>query len=404
MPLNEAAQIKDEKRVLGELGPRLFGGGLIVGVLGVGLALIFGALEKDAFRHFAHSYVVSYCYFLALALGSIFVVGAQHLMRASWGVVIRRYAEIFASVIPWLAIGAIPVVLMAGSLYEWTDPELIAHDHLLQVKLPWLNMPFFIVRLVVYFAVWTWIALTFYKNSLKQDQSEDPEITVRMNRFAAPALLLGGFTLTFFAYDVLMSLDYAWFSTMFGVYYFAGAAVSGVALITLTSVLLQKRGILSRAITSDHYHDLGKLTFAFTLFWAYIAFSQYMLIWYANIPEETAWLMHRQEGGWSLYYLILLVGCFILPFAGLLSRQIKRRRHLLAFWAAWVLILRWFDIYWLVMPEYNHERVPLHLMDFALWIGLGGFFVALAAGSAGRKSLVPEGDPRLTESLRFENV
>jgi hypothetical protein len=143
---------------------------------------------------------------------------------------------------------------------------------------------------------------------------------------------------------------------------------------------------------------------AFTLFWAYIAYSQYMLIWYANLPEETEWFLHRQQEGWSHYYLILLIGCFVLPFGGLLPRRAKRRRNILVFFAAWVVILRWFDLYWLVMPEYDATRIPFHLMDFSLLLGLGGLFLAAAVGVAGQRSLIPEKDPRLTDSLRFENV
>ena len=319
--------------------------------------------------------------------------------------VVRRWAEAIAATLPALAVLAIPIVAFGlHHLYHWTHAEAVAADHLLQAKQPYLNVPFFVVRLAVYFAVWTLLARFFLTRSLAQDENGDAALTQQMERRSAPAMLLFALTATFAAFDLLMSLDAHWYSTMFGVYVFAGSVVSFVALLTVVVFATQRAGMLRHAITVEHYHDLGKLLFAFTVFWAYIAFSQYMLMWYANLPEETAWLLRRQSNGWGWVGLTLLFGQFLLPFVALLSRKPKRRPRAVATVAAWVLLMHWVDLYWVVIPEVAPQRAVPHLLDLTTLLGLGGILVALAAHSMRRHSLVPERDPRLQESLMFENA
>ena len=397
--------ILQENRHLGALGTRVARIAALVGGAGTVASLAVAALAADGWRRFFFSYLLSFSYLLTLALGALFFVILQHLARAGWSVVVRRWAEAIAATLPALAVLAIPIVAFGlHHLYHWTHAEAVAADHLLQAKQPYLNVPFFVVRLAVYFAVWTLLARFFLTRSLAQDASGDIALTQHMERRSAPAMLLFALTATFAAFDLLMSLDAHWYSTMFGVYVFAGSVVSFVALLTVVVFATQRAGMLRHAITVEHYHDLGKLLFAFTVFWAYIAFSQYMLMWYANLPEETAWLLRRQTNGWGWVGLALLFGQFLLPFVALLSRKPKRRPRAVATVAAWVLLMHWVDLYWVVIPEVAPQRAVPHLLDLTTLLGLGGILVGLAAHSMRRHSLVPERDPRLQESLMFENA
>jgi hypothetical protein len=421
--------ISADNRRFDDLAPRVIRVAGALGIVGLLVAVVLAFVLDDGGKRFFHAYLVNFAYFLSLALGALFFVILQHVTRSGWSVVVRRVAEIVACTTPLLALLAIPVVIGMPQLYEWTHADAVAHDPLLQAKQGWLNRPFFIVRLVIYFAAWIGLSRYFFLTSVAQDASGDPELTVRMQRFSAPAMFIFAITLTFAAFDLLMSLNPHWYSTIFGVYYFSGGVVGlfallilifgvyyfsgGVvglfALLILLAFALQRAGRLRTAITREHYHDLGKLVFAFTVFWAYIAFSQYMLIWYANIPEETQWYLARQNGGWVAVTLVLLFGHFVLPFLALVSRIPKRRKFVLVIPAIWMLLMHWVDIYWLVMPgvtlgDLPADRVPFGVMDVACFVGVGGLFLAAAAHRARNRSLVPERDPRLLESLTFENV
>jgi hypothetical protein len=241
-----------------------------------------------------------------------------------------------------------------------------------------------------------------------QDTSADPKLTVKMNRLAAPALLIFFLTITFGSFDLLMSLDPHWFSTVYGIYYWTGSAIAALASLILILMLLQSRGYVTATITTEHFHDLGKLLFAMTFFWGYIAFSQYMLLWYANLPEETGWYVIRgastaHPNAYSPVLVALLFGHLLIPFVGLLSRHVKRNRKLLAFWAGWMLVFHWIDLYWLVMPDLD-GKFHLGLIDLICFIGIGGVFIATAMRIAMQNNLRPISDPRLGESLVFENI
>jgi hypothetical protein len=225
-----------------------------------------------------------------------------------------------------------------------------------------------------------------------------------MQKWSGPAMIVFALTVCFASFDWLMSLDPHWFSTIYGVYFFTGAVVGFLAFVTLASLLLERVGVLAGVVTVEHYHDLGKLLFAFVFFWAYIAFSQYLLIWYANIPEETGWYLVRQNGGWQWVSLLLLFGHFVLPFLGLISRHAKRHRSVLAGWALWMLLMHWIDLYWLVMPSDAPQRVPLPVGEILVFVGIGSLYLSLLIRIASRGSLVPTADPRLDESLAFHNV
>lgn len=397
--------VQGEKRHLGSFGSKifLFSGG--IGVLSLIAAFAYGAMAGGGVKRFAFSYLLGFIYFLTLALGALFFVQIQLLTRASWSVVVRRIAEITGATMPVLAVLAIPIVLFAGHLYEWADPG-VSPSALMLHKSAYLNLPFFSVRIVVYFLVWIALAFAFYGRSLKQDESGDANLTLSLQRLAAPGLVAFALTLTFASFDFLMSLDYAWFSTIFGVYVFSGAVVGFFSFLTVVSILLQHSGFLKRAITIEHYHDLGKLIFAFTVFWCYIAFSQFMLIWYGNIPEETAWFLRRTSGDWYWYSWALLAIHFVIPFLYLISRGIKRKKRLLIVGALWMLFAHFVDLYYLIIPEFDQASKSLMFspMDVLCTIGIGGIFIASMVKIAGSNSIIPVKDPRLLDSLRFENV
>ena len=394
-----------EKRHLGDFGAKVFAVSAGVGALSLIAAFAYGMFVAGGLKRFAFSYLLGYAYFLTLALGALFFVQIQFITRASWSVVVRRIAEIAGATFPVIAALAIPVVLMAGHLYEWAGAGAGA-SALLQHKSPYLNLPFFAVRIIVYFFVWIALAYAFFWRSLKQDETGDAALTLTLQRLAGPGLVAFALTLTFASFDILMSLDYAWFSTIFGVYVFSGAVVAFFSFLTVTAILLQRAGFLKRAITIEHYHDLGKLIFAFTVFWCYIAFSQFMLIWYGNIPEETQWFLRRTSGDWYWFSWALLAIHFVIPFLYLISRGIKRKKRLLIVGALWMLFAHFVDLYYLIIPEFDRTALTLQFtpMDVLCTLGIGGIFIAAMVKIAGKHSIIPLKDPRLLDSLRFENV
>jgi len=378
------------------------------GLLALGVGLALGLSRHDQLRTFLASYLVSYMFFLSIALGALFFVALQHVVRAGWSVTVRRLAEILAANLLLLAILFLPILVplllgMAGPYFKWLDPERLAHDRLLQGKAAYLNVPFFAARAVFYFLVWGLLARFFLGHSTRQDRSGDPALTRRMEKAAPAALILFGLTVTFASFDWLMSIEPLWFSTIFGLYYFAGSVVGFLAALVLFAVVLQGGGLLRRAITAEHYHDLGKLLLGFIVFWGYMAFSQYMLIWYANIPEESVWYLARQTGPWAWVSVGLLFGHLLIPFLGLLPREAKRRKMYLGAWAAWMLVAHWIDLYWLVMPSFAPQHLPFGAMDVCCIAGLGCLFLAGTLRTARACELAPLGDPRLGESLAFEN-
>jgi hypothetical protein len=322
--------------------------------------------------------------------------------KASWNVVMRRLAEVTAAVMPLLALLAVPVIVFAGQIYGWAAPEA-ALNHALDHKAAYLSKNAFVLRWVIYFVIWTGYSMFFWRTSVKQDGTGDPALTRRLENYSGFALMLCAVSVAAAAFDLLMSVDPLWFSTMFGVYYWSGGFVTFWAVMTLMTLGLQRTGRMERIVSPEHFHDYGKAMFAFTFFWGYIAFSQYMLYWYANIPEETSWYLHRSQNGWGMLGIAIVFVTFVLPFAGLVSRFAKRSRKLLAFWAVWIIVAQWLNLYWVVMPEFSDAFV-FSAMDVACFVGLGGIWLAGITRLAMYHSLVPTGDPRLQDSLRFENA
>jgi len=413
--MREPVDITAENTRLDSLAPRLLVGGAIGGIAFLVLAVFAAFATKAGAERFYLAYLINYMFFLSISLGGLFFVLVLHLTRAGWGVVVRRLSEAVAANVFLMLFLFIPILIGRGHLYLWLNAEYVAanqHDALLVWKEPYLNIGFFIVRCIIYFTVWIGLSLYLLWKSQEQDNSGDPKLTLRMERISAPGTLLFALTVTFAAFDLLMSRDYQWFSTIFGVYFFAGCFVSFLSFLAVTICFVQKSGRLVKVISSEHYHDIGKLMFAFVVFWAYIAYSQFMIIWYGNIPEETGWYYRRggDGGEWYTASMILLFGHFFIPFLFLIFRSVKRKLGTLVFAAVWMLAIHWFDIFWLVMPEYTVKHaelngtVPLHFLDALVFLGMGGLFVAGTVQWLRNHALIPEKDPRLAESLAFENA
>lgn len=411
---------------LGSFGGKVF---VLSGVLGLaGLGVSFGLKSIAGNDAFMKSWLFAFLAVLAICLGALFFTILQHLVKAGWSVAVRRLSEGIAANLIWIWVLFIPIfVLMVsgngGHLFPWAAPEA-AHDHLLHEKSSYLNITFWWIRAVVFFAVWALLSRFYFGLSRRQDASGDYKATNTMQWFAPLAMILYALTQTFASYDWIMSLEPKWFSTMFGVYYFAVSVTGFFSAILLLIFFLQKSGRLQEAITREHYHDLGKLLFGFgVVFWAYIGYSQYMLIWYANIPIETSWFFPRQIGPWYWVSLILIFGHFVLPFLLLVSRWPKRFKGSIAIIAGWMLIIFCVDVYWLVIPVVPESALAgaetydqlveavtpaslgwqLNAVDFLLPASMLSLLLSGTMFNLRRCSLVPTSDPRLEESLSFEN-
>jgi hypothetical protein len=298
----------------------------------------------------------------------------------------------------------LPVLLGLHDLYEWSHAEAVEQDALLRWKAPFLNVPFFLIRAAIYFGSWSFIAILYYRGSRGQDATGDPKVSARLRRLAGPSIIVLALTQTFASIDWIMSLTPHWYSTMFGVYFFAGSFVGFIALLSVVVGAMRVAGLLESVISADHLHDVGKFLFAFTAFWAYISFSQFFLMWYANLPEETIFYRARMEGSWMQVSVLLLAGHFLAPFFYLMGRSVKRNGATLAVGGAWVLMMHFVDLYWQVMPTLHPEGIRPSVLDVAAFLAVGGCFVAAASWLMRRQALVPLRDPRLAESLAFENV
>ncbi len=382
-------------------------GSVLAPLVWVGLvAAGVGVLGSFAARggHFYFSWLVAFMYFLSIALGALFFELTLFVCRAGWSVTMRRVIENIMATLPVFAVLFVPIWLGRHDLFVWTHADEVAKSHVLQGKSPYLNERFFAIRAILYFIAWGGLGTYFSLQSQKQDETGDEKITRRLQAISAPGLIVFSLTLTLAAVDWLMSLEPEWYSTMWGVYYFSGSVLAIFAFLIVSIAFIQARGRLQGVVTVEHVHDVGKLLFAFVVFWTYIAFSQYFLIWYGNIPEETAYFMLRQQGSWPKIGKILIFGHFMLPFFFLMPRAMKRSRTMLVAAALWLLVMHYFDVYWCVMPVAFEAGPRFGIADVASMLAVGGAFIATLGWVASRRSLVPVRDPRLAESLSFENV
>lgn len=378
---------------------------LAIGIAGLVISAVGWATDS---HQFYFSYLIGWAFCLSVTLGAYFFVVIQHMTKARWSVVVRRIPETLIWSFPLLAVLSIPVILGMHDLYHWTHAELLdpaspEYDPIIAGKAGYLNTPFFLARLAFYFLVWTFISFKLYSLSLKQDVDPDGSIPKQQRKWSAIGLVLGGISTAFAGMDILMSLDPHWFSTIFGIYFFAGSFMVIMAVMALTAMILQRNGMLKGVIKVDHYQDLGKFLFGFTVFWAYIGFSQYMLIWYGNLPEETLFYRHRLEHGWETFSAILLICHFIIPFVVLIGRWSKRLLPLFAFMCVWMITMHWFDYFWIAAPVLHGDHATMSLYDVSAWLGLFGVFAGAFMWRLSRHPLVPQRDPRLAKSLSFTN-
>jgi hypothetical protein len=403
IPERDRVSLRPEQATIppGHAWNRIPVAGAVSALLGAVACAILGMANP---KQFFFSWLVSFLFFLSLALGGLFFVLIQYASQGGWGVVLRRFGETIFVMLPLMAALSLPLLLGLSHLYPWAAPGAADHDALLHWKAPYLNVPFFLIRVVLFFGIWSFIAIFYYRGSSGQDATGDPAVSARLRLFAGPAIIVMALTQTFAAIDWIMSLTPHWYSTMFGVYFFAGSFVGFIALLSVAAVAMRGAGLLDTVISVEHLHDVGKLLFAFTVFWTYIAFSQFFLVWYANLPEETTWYQARLEGSWMAVSILLMVGHFVVPFFYLMGRAVKRKGTTLAVGGAWLLAMHFVDLYWQVMPTLHPEGFSPSALDAASFLAIGGCFVAAAGWLLRRQALVPLRDPRLAESLAFENV
>ena len=376
--------------------------GLVVGFWGLLAAGIGAFLDVD---QFLRSWLIGFLFCLGLTLGPLALLMLQHMSGGQWGLVGRRVFEAASRNLPYVALLFVPVLLGLPKLYTWARPELVGADHILQAKAPYLNVPFFVGRAVLYFAIWLGISWLLNAWSAGQDRGEvavHPADTVRFRVVSAPGLLAYVLTLTFASVDWIMSLDPHWYSTIFGLILVAGHGLSGLSLVIAVLALVSTTEPYASYLRPGHFLDLGKLLLAFVMLWAYFSFSQFLIIWAGNLPEEIPFFYHRMRGGWQYLSTIVLFGHFVLPFLLLLSRDLKRRPHLLAKVAIAILAMRLVDLVWLVEPMFEHHGFPIHWMDLAVPAGVAGLWLFLFARNLRARPLLPLNDPFFKEAFAHD--
>jgi hypothetical protein len=417
-----------------------------VGALGLGIAAYGWKTDPD---RFAFSYLFGFFTALSLPIGCLFFVIVQYITKSSWSITVRRTAELMMRPMPIFAVLVIPLVLTIGHLFPWlgakheTPPandessespiaeargfeakepaalrdlplasekrmehaEERAEEKIIDHKRFYLNRQFFLGRLIAYLLIWTWLVNKYFRLSTEQDATKALENTSQAQSFAPPALILFGLSLSYFAFDWLLSLDGTWYSTIFGVQVFAQCALFGIAAIILLSLSLRSSGLLGKTVTVEHYHDLGKLLFGWIIFWSYISFFQFFLTWYSNIPDEVAWFhkrWHDNGGSWKGFSISLVIVHFFVPFWFLMSRNVKRRLPLLAAGAVCMALMHVVEVYWIILPNFGPFEPSL--VDLGCLFGIFGIYFAAVLRGMEDYSLVAVGDPRLQRALDFENA
>jgi hypothetical protein len=370
---------------------------LVAGVLGIAGSLV-GLFVSRA--QFAHSWLFGFFYFFSICIGGLFWTCLQHATDSEWSVVVRRQMENIAKLLIYFSPFFLPLLICQPLLWHWWNLNP-GDDPLLDAKAGYLNHTFFYIRLVAFFVFLAWVSSSLWKRSTTQDSDGAAKHTLIMRKFGIGGIPVMALCITFSGVDWLMGLDYHWFSTMWGVYLFAGAAGSSMSLLVLIITGLKSQGYL-KVVNDEHYHIMGKFMLAFTIFWAYIGFSQYMLIWYANIPEETIYFRLRNTESWWYFSQGLVVCRFFLPFPVLLFQATKKTK-LINFVAAWILIMQLVDIYVIVLPSLHRTGFSPSIFDLTSVIGIGGILGWLFFRNIGKSNLFPTRDPRLAGSLKLTN-
>lgn len=370
---------------------------LLVGIAGVLLALVGLILEgRD---QFLRSYLFAYLYWTGMAVGCTAILLLHHVVGGKWGMVIRRMCEAGARTLPYMIVLLIPVLLSIPSLYPWARPEAL-HDANIQKKAAYLNVPFFLLRAVFYFGFWFLVSHRLNKYSAQQDQSGDPSLIEKMRKFSAPGLVAFVLVCTFAFIDWVMSIEPHWYSTVYGVMFLVGQVLESFAFMIALVIVLSKRPPLSQYVTKQHLHDLGNLMFAFMVLWAYLSFSQFLITWAGNLPQEIPWYLRRLKGGWGWVALTLVVFHFATPFILLLMRGVKRHADRLFKVCILLICIRLVDVYWIVEPGFYNQQLKIHWIDFVTPLAVGGLWMAAFFWQLKSRPLVPLRDPRLQGAPR----
>ena len=368
---------------------------LLAGALGA-LVSLGGAFLN--FTQFMQSYLMAYMLCLGVTLGSLALGMVHQLSGGAWGVVIRRPIGAAARVLPVMTLLFVPIALGMSRLYPWTNADLVAHDEVLRHKQLYLNTPFFLARALFYFLVWNGIGYLLLKWSKEQDETGDPAYSGKLTTLSAAGLLIYALTITFAITDWLMSVNPHWFSTMWGPLFMVGQALAALAVAINVLVLLSGTEPMNRALNTSHFHDLGKFLFAFLMMWAYLSFSQFLIVYSANLQEEVPHYLTRIQNGYQYVTIALVLLHFVVPYVILLSRDVKRDTARLRVVAAWLLVMRFVDHYWQVAPEF-HDTLSVSVIDVALPIAIGGVFLTLYAMRLKSQPLMPLHDAGLEKAL-----
>jgi len=372
----------------------------IAGVVGLVL-LVGGAFGNPA--QFFRSYLPAYIFVFGLALGSLALLMLQHMTGGAWGMMIRRILEAASRTLPLVAVMFLPLLFGLRHLYIWAVPEIVASDAVLQEKAAYLNTGFFVARAAFFFAIWLAFAYVLNRWSAEQDLEAPAGDQPKFRVLSGPGLVIYGLSVTFASVDWVMSLDPHWFSTIFGMLFMVGQVLSALAFaIAMLAVCAPDEPFHGR-LKAAHFHDLGKLMFAIVMLWAYLGFSQFLIVWAGNLPEEIPWFLARLNGGWQWIALVIVVGHFALPFLLLLSSDLKRNVRALALVAAAIVVMRFIDTYWLIVPGFAHGEDPaafyLHWMDVAALVGLGGLWLAAFFRLLQGRGRLPVNDPYFKDAL-----
>lgn len=380
-------------------------------IAGVAIILAIVGFFAAGSEQFYRSYLQAYMFWIGLTLGSLGLLMMQHLSGGAWGVMIRRNCEAATRLFPLLFVLFLPLLIatVTGKLYIWSQdpsgwtPE--QHEIIEQKAHYYLNVKFFIVRVFIYFGIWILFSWLLNKYSREQDETGNRFLTKTMSKISGPGLVVCGLMITFATIDWVMSLDPTWYSTIWGILFIGGQLLSAMAFSITVLAVLSKREPMAGLVKPAHFHDLGKLTLAFVILWAYFSISQFIIIWSGNIPEEAKWYTRRLDTSWKVVGLILVLFHFALPYLLLLSRSLKRNPNRLIWLAIWIIIMRNVDLYWLMGPELhgsleNHGAgFSIHWLDIVMWFAIGGIWLWFWAGELKKRPLLPVKDPFLEEAL-----
>ncbi len=369
---------------------------LLVAVAAGVPALVGAVFQTD---QFLRSWLLAFLFWMTFPMGSLGLSMLHHLTGGSWGLTIRRLLEAAMRTLPWMALLFVPIALGVGRLYPWADADVVAADAVLQKKEAYLNVPFWLVRAVVFFGVWIGVSRIVARTVTQQDRTGDPKLAHRLRMLAGPALGVYALTMTFASVDWGMSLEPHWFSTIYGVLFIVGQGLGTLCLSVVMGSWMARREPFSRWIQPKHFHDLGNLMLAFVLLWAYVSFSQYLIIWSGNLAEETPWYIHRTGHGWQAIAIVLIVFHFAVPFLVLLSRRTKRGARNLAVVAVALLFLRFVDVFWLIAPAFHTEGLHVSWLDVVVPVAVGGFWVAIFFRGLKGRPLISLQDAQLQGAL-----